>query len=75
MSQFTADEMAKIRAYLCHKLGNAHITLRPREKASDSAEVLIKGEFIGLVYKDEDDGEISYNMTMAILDMDLADVA
>ena len=28
-------------------------------------------EFIGVIYRDDEDGELSYNFTMAILDDDL----
>ena len=40
-------------------------------QTGDSIEVLINGEFIGLVYKDEDEGETSYDFNMAILAIDL----
>ena len=40
-------------------------------KAKDSAEVYLHDEFIATIYKDEDDGEISYTLTMSILDIDL----
>jgi len=31
-------------------------------------------EFIGVVYRDEDEGEVSYAFNMAILEMDLPEV-
>ena len=34
-------------------------------------EVLLNGEFIGTIYKDEEDGETSYDFNMAILQMDM----
>ena len=34
-------------------------------------EVLVNGEFIGVIFRDEEDGEISYAFNMAILEMDL----
>ena len=39
----------------------------------DSCELYIDDEFLGLIYVDEDeeDGELSYNFSMAILDVDL----
>ena len=71
MSEITAREVSKIQAYLQETLGNSDIALKLRNNITDSAEVLLKGEFIGLVYKDEDEGEISYNFNMAILEVDL----
>jgi len=37
----------------------------------DSVEVLIDGEFLGVLYKNEDEGEVSYDLNMSILPMDL----
>jgi hypothetical protein len=34
-------------------------------------EVQVAGEFIGVIFKDDEDGEISYAFNMAILEMDL----
>ena len=42
-----------------------------RPKQQDSVEVHINGEFVGVLFKDEEDGEISYAFNMAILEMDL----
>ncbi len=39
--------------------------------APDSVEVMLGDEFIGLIYKDEDEGETSYAFHMSILEMDL----
>jgi hypothetical protein len=30
-------------------------------------------EFIGIVFRDDEDGDLSYNFSMAILDVDLDD--
>lgn len=70
----TPQEIAKVQAYLQQKFGLPDLTLRTR-KTGDSVEVLLKGEFLGVIYKDEDEGEISYDFNMAILDIDLDDEA
>jgi hypothetical protein len=31
----------------------------------------IDDEFVGVIYRDDEDGDLSYNFTMAILDIDL----
>lgn len=69
--EITPDELIKIQAYLRSKFGNEGLAVRPRSQTSDSIEVLLNGEFIGLVYKDEDEGETSYDFNMAILSIDL----
>ena len=67
----TPDELVKIQAFLRSKFRNEGIAVRPRSQTGDSIEVLINGEFIGLVYKDEDDGDVSYDFNMGILSIDL----
>lgn len=69
--EITPDELIKVQAYLRDKFANPGLAVRPRSQAADSIEVLINGEFIGTVYKDEDEGETSYDFNMAILDIDL----
>lgn len=69
--KFTPQESAKLQKYLQDKFGNQGLALRARAQAHDSVEVLLNGEFIGVVYKDEEDGETSYDFNMAILEMDL----
>lgn len=71
MSDITPDELIKIQAYLRSKFDNEGLAVRPRTQTADSIEVLLNGEFMGLVYKDEDEGEISYDFNMAILSIDL----
>ncbi len=67
----TPDELIKIQAFMRDKFSNDNIAVRPRSQTADSIEVLINGEFIGLVYKDEDEGETSYDFNMGILQIDL----
>lgn len=74
MSNITPEEMAKLKAYIEKKFKASGITVKKREKTEDSIELLIDNEFIGLIYKDEEDGDVSYNFDMAILDIDLEEV-
>jgi len=67
----TPEELIKIQAYLRSKFGNEGLAVRPRSQTGDSIEVLLNGEFIGLVYKDDDEGDVSYDFNMAILSIDL----
>ena len=63
-------DIDRIQAHLKRTFGNPHIQLRARPKQNDSAEVELKGEFIGVVYQDEnEDG--SFMFEMAILPEDL----
>ncbi len=70
----TPEEILKVQTYLQKKFGLPDLTLRMR-KTGDSVEVLLKGEFLGVIYKDVDEGEVSYDFNMAILDIDIEDAA
>ena len=73
--QFKAEEMSSLQKYLQSKFGHTGFALKMRDKAGDSVEVLLNGEFIALIYKNVEDGETSYDLNMSILDIDLKDVA
>ena len=60
----------RLEGHLRGTFANARITLVPRPKQKDSAEVYIGEEFIGVVFEDED-GDGSYMFEMAILAEDL----
>ena len=67
----TREEIIKLERYLqrVFKLQSLQVKQRPRK--DDSAEVYIGDEFIGVLFKDEEEGETSYQFQMAILDFDL----
>jgi hypothetical protein len=63
-------DIKRIEAHLKRTFGNPHVALKARPKQKDSAEVELKGEFIGVVYEDEDEAG-SFLFEMAILAEDL----
>ena len=65
------EEIKKLTRFLRTKFELAKIEVRRRPQKTDSAEVYIGEEFIGVIFRDEEDGELSYNFSMAILDYDL----
>lgn len=66
------DELNKLEVYLRKTLGSPGISVRARPRKTDSAEVLVGDEFIGLIFRDdEDEDDLSYNFQMAILAIDL----
>ncbi|MBT3991161.1 MAG: DUF3126 family protein [Rhodospirillaceae bacterium] len=67
----TEVEVQKLQKYLRDKFGNENFRLVDRIKSEDSVEVYLSEEFIGTLYRDDEDGEISYDFNMAILEMDL----
>jgi Protein of unknown function (DUF3126) len=65
-----AEELKKLEAYFKKTL-NPEISVKARPRKDDSAEVYLGDEFLGVIYKDDEDGDLSYNFSMAILDVDL----
>ena len=70
-SRLKPDEIKKLDAYFKKTFQNASLQVKARPRKDDSCEVYLGEEFLGVVYKDEEDGELSYNFSMAILDIDL----
>jgi len=47
------------------------LVVRARPKKDDSAELYLEDEFLGIIYLDDEDGDRSYNFSMAILEGDI----
>ena len=67
----TRDEILKLEAYLKKVFRLPDLQVRQRPRKEDSAEVYVGEEFIGILFRDDDEGEIAYQFQMAILDYDL----
>ncbi|HOP18803.1 MAG TPA: DUF3126 family protein [Parvularculaceae bacterium] len=65
------SEIARLQQYFRSKFGLMTLSVRPRPNKRDSAEVYIGDEFLGVIFRDDEDGEVSYDFNMAILDIDL----
>ena len=65
------QEIAKLENYMRWKFQLPTIEIRRRPQKSDSCEVYIGDEFIGLIFRDDDDEDLSWNFQMAILEFDL----
>ncbi len=63
-------DIKRVEAHLKRTFGNPHVVVKARPKQKDSAEVELKGEFIGVIYQDEDE-DGSFMFEMAILAEDL----
>ena len=65
------QEISKLEVFLRRTFQNQAIQVRQRPRKEDSAEVYIGDEFIGVLFRDDEDDDLSYNFQMAILDYDL----
>jgi hypothetical protein len=69
--QVTRDEIIKLERYLQRMFRMSDLQVKQRPQKDDSAEVYLGEEFIGVLFRDEDEGETAYQFQMAILDYDL----
>ncbi len=63
------SEILRVENYMRKTFGNNAISLK--ERKDGSCEVELNGEFIGVLFRDDEDEEVSYDFHMAILDIDL----
>ena len=63
--------LKKIENFFKQKFNNKKIKIEGRANKTDSAEVLIDDEFIGVVFEDNEDGDNCYQFNMTILNEDL----
>ena len=64
-------ETEMLQVYLRDKFKSDVIRVVERPKKDDSMEVYVGDEVMGVIFRDDDEGEISYSFNMAILDIDL----
>lgn len=64
-------ELEKVQQYLRGLFANDDINLRDRAQADGSVEVSLGEEFIGVIFKDDEEGDVSYDFHMSILEIDL----
>lgn len=67
----TRDELNLLEKHLRKTFQTDTIEIKQRPKKKDSAEVYVAEEFIGVIYRDDEDDEVSYQFQMAILETDL----
>lgn len=65
------EEIRKLDAYFKRTFQNQALQVKARPRKEDSCELYLGEEFLGIIFKDEEEGELSYNFSMAILDIDL----
>ena len=68
-------EIARVQAYLRRLLGSERIQLIAPVRQGLSVEVAVEGEVIGTVHRDDEEGEVSYSVTLTVLEEDLPPAA
>ena len=67
----TDQELEKIRNYLNKIFNTRDFIVKKRKSIEDSCEVYHKDEFLGLIYKENEEDEEDYQFHMTILKDDL----
>jgi hypothetical protein len=67
----TDEEIARMQDYLRRTFDNDRIFVDKPIRPGAPIEVRIGQEFIGVLYRDEDEGEVSYFLNISILEEDL----
>jgi hypothetical protein len=65
------DEIVRVQTYMRLKFQNDMLTLKRGPSKDDMIEVYMEDEFIGTLFRDDEEGEVSYAFNMAILEFDL----
>ncbi len=70
-----ASEISRLKQFFRTKFNAPAIDVRGRANKDDSVEVYLGDEFLGVIFKDEEDDDLAYQFNMAILDIDLPEQA
>ncbi len=65
-----AAGVKKIEAHLRTLFGTPQLTVSSRPRQKDSAEVEVNGEFVAVVYEDDDEGGFLFEMAILAEDLD-----
>jgi hypothetical protein len=67
----TPNEIARVQDYLRRTFANDRIAIDVPAKRGAPVEVRIGDEFIGVLHRDDEEGEVSYALHITILEEDL----
>ena len=70
----TDEELKSIESYLNKVFRSEEIVVKKRKSISDSCEIYLDDEFLGLIYKETEEGEEDYQFHMTILKEDLREL-
>ena len=70
----SASDSALLQNYLGACFGNKRLSLKHRENKYDSADMMLEDEFIGVVFQDDEKGDVSCHVRITILEEDLDEV-
>jgi hypothetical protein len=70
-SDMNKSEIERVQAYLRRLFGCDRIRVVPPAKAGLAVEIAVDDEVVGTIYRDAEEGEVSYSVHLTILEEDL----
>lgn len=67
------QDMPRLQKYLSKLFHTDALRIVAHPRKKDMAEVFIGEEFVAPLYREEEEGEVSYQLQVVILDVDLED--
>lgn len=67
----TPSEIARVQSFLRRTFTNDRLAVIAPPKPGAPVEVHIGDEFIGVLHRDDEEGEVSYSLLISILEEDL----
>jgi hypothetical protein len=67
----TAVEIAQVQAYLRRLLGSEKLRVVAPARKGMSVELAVEDEVIGTIHRDDEEGEVSFAVTIMVLEEDL----
>jgi hypothetical protein len=67
------QDIPRLEKYLRKLFRNEALRIVAHAKKTDMAEVFIGEDYLAPLYREEEDGEVSYQLQLVILDIDLED--
>ena len=69
----TRNEVLKVKNYLRQLFDNDNLDVKLPAREGATVEVYMGDEFIGTMHRDDEEGEVSYDLNITILEEDLAE--
>lgn len=66
----TPAEIKSLETHLRNTFGLEEIEVRKRAKKQDSVEVFVKDEFVGVIYRDEENSRVQFQMAILADDLE-----
>ncbi len=67
----TPIEIGRVQAHLRKALDNNRIAIKMPARKGGPVEVVVGNDFLGVLHRDEDEGEVSFDLHISILEEDL----